>query len=239
MKTTLFKVYISSAFICAAACTLRANTILWYNGDLASGGGGTVNEQSTSIGVAFVYDDFTVTDPAGWIVDSVWSNDAMKVTGISQAFWSIRSGMSVGNGGSVVSSGIGSASQTPTGRVNPSLGFYEYTVQLSGLNIYLPPGTYWLSVAPLVGTDSGGVHDSYISATTGANAIGTPPGNDGNSLFYDPSLGYNYRSGFLGDYSMGVGGSAVPDGTSTTVLLLFSVGIINIYLAVFNPKNAA
>jgi len=128
-----------------------------------SSGGGTVNEQASNVGASFVYDDFTVTDQAGWIVDRLWSNDAMQITGISQASWSIRSGMSVGNGGTIVSSGIGFVTQTPTGRVNPAFDFAEYTIQISGLNIYLPSGTYWLSVAPLVGSDSGGLRKSYIS----------------------------------------------------------------------------
>lgn len=190
---------------------------------MPSGGGGTVNEQASTFGAAFVYDNFTVTDPTGWIVDSLWSNDAMQITGISQASWSIRSGMSVGNGGTVVSSGIGFATQTLTGRVNPAFGFAEYTIQISGLNVYLSPGTYWLSVAPLVGSDSGGMRKSYISRTSGANAVGTPPGNDANSLFYYPSFGYNYASAFQADYSMGVGGSVVPEPSS---LLLMAGGVL-------------
>jgi hypothetical protein len=174
MRTNSFLVYVCGGFVLAAVCTARADATLWYNGDLPSSGGGTVNEQSSSFGVAFVYDNFTVTDPAGWIVDRLWSNDAMQITGISQASWNIRSGMSVGNGGTVVSSGIGFATQTLTGRVNPVVDFAEYTIQISGLNIYLPPGTYWLSVAPLVGSDSGGVRKSYISRTSGANAVLLP-----------------------------------------------------------------
>jgi hypothetical protein len=211
MRTNFFLVYVCGGFVLAAVCTARADSVLWYNGDLRSGGGGTVNEQTSNVGVSFIYDNFTVTDPAGWIVDRLWSNDAMQLTGISQASWYIRSGMSVGNGGAVVSSGIGFATQTPTGRVNPAIGFTEYSIQISGLNVYLSPGTYWLSVAPLVGSESGGMLKSYVSATSGANAVGTPPGNDANSLFYSPWLGYNYASAFQTDYSMGIAGSVVPE----------------------------
>jgi len=223
MRTNFFLVYMCGGFVLAAICTARADDILWYNGDLPSSGGGTVNEQASNVGASFVYDDFTVTDQAGWIVDRLWSNDAMQITGISQASWSIRSGMSVGNGGTIVSSGIGFVTQTPTGRVNPAFDFAEYTIQISGLNIYLPSGTYWLSVAPLVGSDSGGLRKSYISATTGANAVGTPPGNDAKSLFYSPWLGYNYKSSFLDDYSMGVGGSVVPEPSCS---LLMAGGVL-------------
>src|ERR1039458_3306637 len=132
MRTSFFLVYVCGGFVLAAVRSARADTVLWYNGDLRSGGGGTVNEQTSNVGVSFIYDNFTVTDPAGWIVDRLWSNDAMQLTGISQASWYIRSGMSVGNGGAVVSSGIGFATQTPTGRVNAAIGFTEYSIQISG-----------------------------------------------------------------------------------------------------------
>jgi hypothetical protein len=214
MRTSHFLVCLSVAFLAVAVGSVRADTILWYNGDLPSGGGGTVNEQTSNVGESVVYDDFTITDPSGWTIDRLWSNNSMQITGVNQASWTIRLGMSVGNGGTVVSSGIGLATQLPTGRSNPIVGFPEYSVQISGLNITLQPGTYWLSVAPLVGNDSGGVLKSYLSRTSGANAIGTPPGNDGNSFFNSPWLGYNYATAFLSDYSMGVAGTVIPEPSS-------------------------
>src|SRR4051794_16749528 len=102
--------------------------VLWYNGDLQTGGGGAVNEETTNGGSFNIYDNFDVTAPGGWTIDTVWSSDSMQFTGVTQASWSIRTGMSVGNGGTVVASGVGAATQTPTGRSNPSRDFPEYTI---------------------------------------------------------------------------------------------------------------
>lgn len=196
-----------------------ADTVLWYNGDYA-GGSGTVNEQSTDEGPAYVYDDFTVTAAGGWTVQRIWSNDDMSLQGITSAVWSIRSGMPSGGGGTVIASGTSAATQTATGRTS-WWGFPEYTITVSGLNINLSPGTYWLSVSPLVGNDplSNGYYDSYVSQTSGLNAVGTPAGNDGNSFEYDPAAGINYSPDrFNEDYSMGVAGVAVAPEPSCVAL---------------------
>ena len=112
----------------------------------------------------------------------------------------------------------GTATQTPTGRyVNL---WPEYTISVSGLNVSLTPGTYWLNVSALVGNDpaTGGYLNSYASITTGANAVGTPPGNNPSGLqdwtdSYAPFL----NSGF--DFSMGIAGTAVPEPSAGLVLL--------------------
>ena len=227
MRIQTFSQWAVVFIVIVAAGPARADTILWYNGNLAANGGGTVNEQTTNGGSFNIYDDFNVTG-AGWIVDRVWSNNSMQFTGVTQAAWSIRSGMSVGNGGTVIASGTSSATQTPTGLSNPSLGFLDYTIQVTGLNVTLAPGVYWLSVSPLVGADPtvtfGGVFRSYNSRTAGANAVGTPPGNDMNSFFNSSFLGYNYAPAFGNDYSMGVAGTqvgAVPEPASITA---FGIG---------------
>ena len=190
----------------------RADTVLWYNGDYA-GGSGTVNENSSNVGVANIYEDFNVTAPGGWTVQRLWSNDCMSYSGVTSAAWSIRSGLSAGNGGTIIASGTSSATQTLTGRT-AWWGYPEYTVQVTGLNVYLAPGTYWLSVSPLVGSDplSNGQYRSYVSQTSGANAVGAPAGNNGNSFIYDLPAGYNFAPDtFNEDYSMGVAGTVVPE----------------------------
>jgi hypothetical protein len=192
--------------------SVGADTILWYNGDYA-GGSGTVNENASNIGPANIYDDFDVTASGGWIVQRLWSNDCMLFQDVTSASWSIRSGMFAGNGGTIVASGITAAQQTATGRT-AWWGYPEYSVEISGRSIYLSPGEYWLSVSPLVGNDplSNGQYSSYISQTWGANAIGTPSGNNGNSFDYHPSVGrYFAVDYFHEDYSMGVAGTVVPE----------------------------
>lgn len=204
-----------------------ADTILWYNGDYA-GGSGTVNEEASNIGSANIYDDFNVIASGGWIVQRLWSNDCMLFQGVTSASWSIRSGMSAGNGGTIVASGTTVAHQTPTGRT-AWWGFPEYTVEISGLNVYLAPDKYWLSVSPLVGNDplSNGSYRSYLSQTWGANAVGTPSGNDGNSFNYNPSAGYYFAPDtFNEDYSMGVAGTVVPEPSTWALLMTGGVFVL-------------
>jgi len=208
--------------------TALADT-LWYNGDFDYSGysisnhheyydfGGGSYFQSDSL----VYDDFVVPAGEEWTVNSVWSNN-LFTDGVSflGATYEIRSGVSAENGGTVVASGSGTASLIATGRTSSS-GNIEYEVRISGLNINLAPGTYWLSVCPTIEYNSG---YSYNSATSGANSIGQPPGNNGNSYWYlfehygngsEYTRNFKDLSSYFGkttDYSMGIEGapSSVP-----------------------------
>jgi hypothetical protein len=209
------------------AGTAAAGT-LWYNGDFNGSGnnisnyyeylyfGGT-GPTSYYESYCHVYDDFTV--PAGgWTVDSVWSNNrftsGVVVTG---ATWEIRSGVSTGNGGTVVQTGSGTPTLTDTGR---GTGDYtEYQVLISGLNFHLDPGTYWLSVTP---SKDYGDNYSYNSATSGLNAVGQPAGDNGNAYFHSFShYGNGSESdyyfwnvtnyyGYPVDFSMGIAGEGSP-----------------------------
>jgi hypothetical protein len=116
-----------------------------------------------------VYDNFIVPVGQQWDISDVFSNDLMT-TSVASAHWEIRSGVSSGNGGTLIASGTESATPTATGR---SLLITEYTVEV-GLNVLLNSGTYWLTVSPI---DSGSGR-SFVSTTSGTGAVGTPPGND-------------------------------------------------------------
>ena len=77
--------------------------------------------------------------------------------------------------------------------------------------------------------------DSFIGTTSGANAVGTPPGNDGNSFFssiffgqsFVPTTDPSIEGPGTWDYSMGVVGTAiqtaVPEPSS---LVLGLVGLV-------------
>jgi hypothetical protein len=194
---------------------------LWYNGDKSQAG--LDNEVVKTVGgeaYGYVYDDFTVTGNA-WHVTSVWSNNLMNYTGVTQADWFIRSGVSVGSPGTLIASGTSAAATlSATGRSEMVLGVLrnEYRVEVSGLDITLAPGTYWLSVAPVVP----GWDVSFISATAGANAVGTPPGNNANSFMderYDlGSIYYHFASIYpklssSHDFSMGISGTQIQGPT--------------------------
>ena len=158
--------------------------ILWYNGDF-DGVQGLSNEQNTSLGeqqYAHTYDDFDVTDQAGWDVGAVFSNN-LTDTNITGATWEIRQGIFPGSGGTLIASGMTvTPVVTPTGR--SGFGYTEYSVQVNGISVYLPPGNgYFLNVTP-IGDLSG---RSFVSTTSGANAVGEPPGNNQNA-FIDSNI---------------------------------------------------
>jgi uncharacterized protein YjbI with pentapeptide repeats len=181
-----------------------SSTILgWYNGDPVNNFNiGLVNGLFASLGQANVYENFIV--PAGgWTVSGVFSVNEMDVA-ITQAEWEIRSGMSSGNGGTLIASGTSKASQTSLGL--SGRGFTMYKVEVDNLSIFLPPGQYWLSVAP-AGIPAG--NGSGSAYTTGLNAVGNPPGNDLNNFQNFPSQGIHFLAnpgsgGSARDWSLGV-----------------------------------
>lgn len=179
---------------------------IWYNGDFeGEGTGALANEDSTSIGsgdYAHIYDDFIV--PAGGAdIITVFSNNLLD-TNVTAATWEIRQGVSFGNGGTLVASGM---TVTPivtlTGRSDSSLT--EYMIAVAGLSLHLDEGTYWLNVTP-VGDLTG---RSFNSTTSGTNCVGPPCGDDGNAFFdssftfppFQPTTDFCSQ---CADFSMGI-----------------------------------
>jgi len=222
------------ALLCSSP--LFGGTVYWYNGDNNSLGGDLINEVGGANGTSLVYDDFVV-GAGGVNITGVFSNDSSNghpvLTGVTQASWEIRSGVSAGNGGTLIASGTGAATVTDTGQ--PLVGFGDIdTIEVDGLNIDLAPGTYWLAVAPDLAADGG----SYILLTAGANGVGTPQAQDGNS-FVNGAADFSPAVDFFGggvsadggniDFSMGVIGSASPEpgtaalGAAAVLLLGFAV----------------
>lgn len=207
----------------ASLSTCLAGPILWYNGDF-NGVDALANERNTIVTQAATYDNFIV--PAGqWTIGAVFSNNLSNITP-DAADWEIRSGVSAGNGGTLVASGTTGAnfSWTPTGR--SGFGYTEYTLRVWGLNVSLPAGTYWLTVVP-VGSGSG---RSYVSMTSGANAVGSPPGNDYNSFFDSTYFGNQFTPvvnvvGYPSDFSMGVEGTGIPEPASLALVGLGLLGL--------------
>jgi hypothetical protein len=195
---------------------------LWYNGDF-NGVNGLANERNTLVAQAGVYDDFII--PAGqmWHITSVFS-DNLANTVIGAADWEIRTGVSEGNGGTLLGSGQNAAAAVSlTGR--SGFNYLEYMVQVNGLNLTLGPGTYWLNVTA-VGNGTG---RSFNSTTSGANCMGTPCGNNQNAFFNSTTFGANFTStaneGQPYDFSNGVIGTIVPEPT-TAALLACGVGAL-------------
>ena len=90
-----------------------------------------------------------------WTLTSVFSNDQLnyRTNPVTTAAWEIRSGVSAGNGGTVVAS-ASSATATQTALSQTPGYFYaanpvQITASVSSL--VLTAGTYWLTVYPTEG----------------------------------------------------------------------------------------
>jgi hypothetical protein len=220
----------SLVFALLFASPLFAGTVYWYNGD-SDGFATKINEVGGSSGTGLIYDDFVVGS-GGVNITGVFSNDLVlnipssgadtNAPGVvTQASWEIRSGVSAGNAGTLLDSGTASATQTATGLTFNSGAYAVYDIQITGLNVNLGPGTYWLAVAPDFGASTS--YNSYIATTYGFNGVGTPKAQDGNSFWNDPGFGDDFVAAVTAtgadsadgtnnvDFSMGV------DGTVATI----------------------
>lgn len=221
-RATLLALFVTAALLLNTTAIAQAPPgSLWYNGDWDYVNG-TPNEQNTLVTQAAVYDDFDVTNPLGWHVIAVFSDNLIYPAPpvITGATWEIRTGVSEANGGILIASGsTPTPVVTPTGREQQIV---EFMVEVTGLDIFLPMlplgEHYWLNVTP-VGDGDG---RSFNSTTSGLQAVGSPPGNDQNAFFTSTFFGAYFES-LPYDYSNGVIGTVVPE-PATAVLLTCGLG---------------
>jgi hypothetical protein len=213
----------------SAGGAMAGPTTLWYNGDF-NGKNGLANELIPGTLSSAVYDDFIVPVGQKWTVDTVFSNDLTSAT-VSSAYWEIRSNVMAGDGGNLLYSGTDSASQTATGRTGFGLTEYTVAVDVSAASppVTLGAGTYWLAVVPIISASD----VSDISTTSGANAVGMPPGNDNNSFINSPLTSpFEPASDFVGspaDFSMGVTGIAITSVPEPSTLVLGLVATLTVF----------
>lgn len=199
------------AGVAAGATAFAGSNVLFYGGDF-DGRNGLANERNTVVSDARVYDNFMVN--VGWFVSNLFSNNlVVEPLNPQQAYWEIRSGVSQGNGGVLVASGISGVTKAATGRAG--FGLTEYTFKTTGdLGLGLAPGMYWYTVVP-IGSGQG---RSFMSTTSGANRITkNNDWGDGMTYFDSPFFGFNFDDvqNLLGpgpwDFSGGVCGTKIPE----------------------------
>jgi hypothetical protein len=128
---------------------------LFYGGDFDINGpspNALPNELTYYGAVSTVYVPFAVPPNQTWTVAGLFSNNMLAVAVLDppQIQWSISTGISQDNPGTVIASGTAQATLTPTGRSWG--GMNEYTA-LGRLNadelVTLTPGHYWMAVIPV------------------------------------------------------------------------------------------
>jgi len=196
-----------------------------YNNPNANGLG---NENNAIVGGdpygAATYQNFVVG--AGCLTASCWNSSGVLISGLftnnlsqvtpTAGYWEIRSGISEGNGGTLIASGTGSVTNTPTGR--SGFGYDEYRNEVDGLDVILNGGgTYWFAVVPVCTSCAG---RSFNSNTFGLNRVGTEIDNQQywNSAFFGSNFSNANNQGVFPAFSSGVISNSVPEPSSLVLL---------------------
>lgn len=183
---------------------------VWYGGD-PDGRDGFASERNFSDPDGQAYDHFTT--PYYVPVDRVYGSFFDSFEGrCTTAFVDIRTGVSSGNGGVRVFSGVFDASSTDLGYSLYGYELYRYTVDV-GI-VELSPGTYFLAISPI----QWGNGRDFVASTSGANSINNDGHPDDNQFMKCPVYNFDYErvsnlEGGVGnwDLSYGVTSSFVPE----------------------------
>lgn len=182
------------AIVASLAAVTSPASADWYAGDPASTtftplAGFAWNTNAPSPGYrAFTFDNFAWTNAVGGMVGSIGGHFISAgngpITGVTYAQWEIRSGVSVGNGGTLIASGSGVPVATSTAFSSMMSGSSSsdpvLRVELDVADFALAPGNYWLGFS--IGDAGAGV-GGFVAETVGANGIGGPL-NDGNAIYF-------------------------------------------------------
>ena len=181
-------------------CRLTGAGCLFYGGDFdanSPNANGLANENDIIVSDARTYTAFIVPTGRIWTVTGALGNHLSSVSVIdpAQAKWEIRSGVSSGNGGVLLSSGTANAGYHATGR--SGFGLTEYTVRIPiSPSVVLTAGTYWVTVIPQCTNPNNSQCPNaryFLSDVTGTpppHAKGAQPKDD--AFFDSPYFGYSF-----------------------------------------------
>lgn len=159
--------------------------VCWYNGDLDFRNGFT-SERNTAVSDSWTFDNVT------WTGGTVTGFRGNFIPNPGTTFRAcdviVYSGMSEGNFGTQIAAVSDVTTYTFTLTGNNAFGRDEYLLvaTLGGASFNLPAGSYHVGIR-MVGNGSG---QAFVVVTSGLNAVGTPPGNDGRTFLQSNYFGY-------------------------------------------------
>lgn len=205
-----------------------ADTPYFYGGDFDPGNQNADAQLNDNVGDYFPYLSATYQNfyaQSSLTVRGLFTNNLSDFTP-SVAYWEVRSGVTEGNGGTLISAGVGVVANDPTGR--QFKGYDEYTNLVSGLGVNLVPGQYWFAVVPVCESCDPN-RAAYNTNTFGLNSIGK---SDLNLEYYNsPAFGVNFLNANTGTdhfptFSSGVyADPGIPEPGS---LLLMGTGVAGV-----------
>lgn len=210
-----------------SALTTGALSTFFYGGDFDGRNGLAAQVNGPNFQDALTFDDFNLGSPVN--ITTLGGNYLTSLQSApTTGYFEIRTGMSAGNGGTLIAAGFAPVVQwTPTGRNGFGLKEMEMCI---AANLTLAPGTYYMAVSV-----NGGNGDAFVSTTDGLpirNGIGSPLGN-GNSYFNSAQFGANYdpTTVWLGqpapwDFSYTVECNPVPEPTTIGAVVLGVAGAL-------------
>lgn len=160
-------------------------TFCWYNGDLDFRAA-LSSERNTAVSDSWTFDDFDW--PGGMVTGFRAHFLPDRGTPFAACDIIVYSGLSEGTFGTLMAevSDVRDFTLTPTGNNFVGRDEYRLDAALGGSAFRLAPGTYHVGIR-LVGVGSG---QAFVLVTSGANAVGTPPGNNGLSYLQSFFFGY-------------------------------------------------
>lgn len=199
-----------------------ADNLYFYGGDWEPNdpnANGLSNETDSTLGGSpygsAIYQNFVASTAIR--VTGLFTNNLISYVPTS-GYWEIRSGVSEGNGGTLIASGTGSVSNTPTGR--SGFGLDEYNNTVSGLDVNLGGGQiYWLAVVPTCPSCDG--RSFNTNSLHALNAVGTQISNQQywNSSFQGANFLNANNAGVFPTFSSGVYATEVVPEPSSMIML--------------------